>query len=47
MPVGIGSDRACILILFHLEKVHLAEMLGSLLEHIEHRGPQHTFTIGE
>ncbi|XP_045166400.2 cortactin-binding protein 2-like [Mercenaria mercenaria] len=45
LPVGINSARACILTLFHLEKVHLAEMLGSLLEHIEHRGSQHTFTV--
>ena len=34
-----------ILLLFHLEKVHLAQVLGSLLEHIEYRGSQHMFTL--
>lgn len=34
-----------ILLLFHLEKVQLAQVLGSLLEHIEYRGSQHTFTL--
>lgn len=36
---------APILLLFHLEKVQLAQVLGSLLEHIEYRGSQHTFTL--
>lgn len=34
-----------VLLLFHLEKVHLVHVLGSLLEHIEHRGSQHLFTL--
>ena len=34
-----------ILLLFYLEKVQLAQVLGSLLEHIEYRGSQHAFTL--
>ena len=34
-----------VLLLFHLEKVQLSQVLGGLLEHIEYRGSQHTFTL--
>ncbi|XP_052779857.1 cortactin-binding protein 2-like isoform X2 [Mya arenaria] len=45
LPVGEETGRCCVLVLFHLEKVHLAAVLASLAEYIDMRGNQHAFTL--
>lgn len=45
LPVDTESRTTCILVLYSLEKVHVAEMLGGLTDYLENRGAHRTFYV--
>jgi len=45
LPTGVDNTPSCILVLYGLEKVQVANMIGGLAEHLEHRGDHHSFYV--